>query len=67
MFHDDIEHVLGYSILADAGVAVLAFASLEPDAAASARNWLVASATIKTALAAWAAVIRVDIWRSPAG
>jgi hypothetical protein len=58
MFHDDVEHVLGYSILADAGVAVLAFASLEPGAAASARNWLVASATVKTALAGWAAVIR---------
>ena len=28
MLHDDIEHVLGYSILQDAGVAVLAFASL---------------------------------------
>lgn len=58
MFHDDIEHVLGYSILADAGVAVLAFASLEPAAAAAARDWLVASATVKTALAAWAAIIR---------
>jgi hypothetical protein len=58
MVHDDIEHVLGYSILQDAGVAVLAFASLEPEVAAAARNWLVASATIKTALAAWAAVVR---------
>lgn len=58
MFHDDIEHVLGYSILADAGVGVLAFASLEPEAAAAARNWLVASASVKTALAAWAAVVR---------
>jgi formate hydrogenlyase subunit 3/multisubunit Na+/H+ antiporter MnhD subunit len=58
MFHDDIEHVLGYSILADAGVAVLAFASLEPEAAAAARNWLVASATVKTAFAAWAGVVR---------
>jgi formate hydrogenlyase subunit 3/multisubunit Na+/H+ antiporter MnhD subunit len=58
MVHDDIEHVLGYSILQDAGVAVLAFASLEPEAVAAARNWLVASATIKTALAAWAAVVR---------
>jgi formate hydrogenlyase subunit 3/multisubunit Na+/H+ antiporter MnhD subunit len=58
MLHDDIEHVLGYSILADAGVGVLAFASLEPAAAAAARDWLVASATVKTALAAWAAVIR---------
>jgi formate hydrogenlyase subunit 3/multisubunit Na+/H+ antiporter MnhD subunit len=58
MVHDDVEHVLGYSILQDAGVAVLAFASLEPDVVAAARNWLVASATIKTALAAWAAVVR---------
>ena len=58
MVHDDIEHVLGYSILQDAGVAVLAFASLEPEAVAAARNWLVASATVKTALAAWAAVVR---------
>jgi multicomponent Na+:H+ antiporter subunit A len=58
MFHDDIEHILGYSILADAGVAVLAFASLEPEAAAAARDWLVASATVKTALAGWAAVVR---------
>jgi NADH:ubiquinone oxidoreductase subunit 2 (subunit N) len=58
MFHDDIEHVLGYSILQDAGIAVLAFASLEPAAEAAARDWLVASATIKTALAAWAAVVR---------
>jgi NADH:ubiquinone oxidoreductase subunit 5 (subunit L)/multisubunit Na+/H+ antiporter MnhA subunit len=58
MFHDDIEHVLGYSILADAGVAILAFASLEPEAAAAARNWLVASASVKTALAAWAAIVR---------
>ncbi|HJP87807.1 MAG TPA: proton-conducting transporter membrane subunit [Candidatus Limnocylindrales bacterium] len=58
MFHDDIEHVLGYSIVADAGVAVLAFASLEPAAAAAARNWLVASATVKTAFAAWCGVVR---------
>jgi len=58
MVHDDVEHVLGYSILADAGVAVLAFASLDPGVVAAARNWLVASATVKTALAAWAAVVR---------
>jgi len=58
MVHDDIEHVLGYSILQDFGIALLAFASLAPDAAAAARDWLVASATIKTAFAAWAAVVR---------
>jgi NADH-quinone oxidoreductase subunit N len=58
MVHDDVEHVLGYSILQDAGVAVLAFASLDPGVVAAARNWLVASATVKTALAAWASVVR---------
>jgi hypothetical protein len=58
MVHDDIEHVLGYSILQDAGIAVLAFASLEPEVAAAARNWLIASAMVKTAFAAWAAIIR---------
>jgi hypothetical protein len=58
MVHDDVEHVLGYSILQDAGIAVLAFASLDPTVVAAARNWLVASATVKTALAAWAAVLR---------
>lgn len=58
MVHDDIEHVLGYSILQDAGIAVLAFASLQPEAAAAARDWLVASATVKTAFAGWAAVVR---------
>jgi formate hydrogenlyase subunit 3/multisubunit Na+/H+ antiporter MnhD subunit len=58
MVHDDVEHVLGYSILQDAGVAVLAFASLDPGVVAAARNWLVASATVKTAFAAWASVVR---------
>jgi hypothetical protein len=58
MVHDDVEHVLGYSILQDAGIAVLAFASLNPEVVAAARNWLVASATVKTALAAWASVVR---------
>jgi NADH-quinone oxidoreductase subunit N len=63
MVHDDVEHVLGYSILQDAGVAVLAFASLDPGVVAAARNWLVASATVKTALAAWASVVRTTYGR----
>jgi hypothetical protein len=56
--HDDIEHVLGYSILQDAGVAIFAFASLRPEAGAAARDWLLASAALKTALAGWVAAIR---------
>lgn len=58
MIHDDLEHVLGYSILQDAGVAVLAFATLDTEAVAAARTWLVASAATKTAFAAWVAVTR---------
>jgi formate hydrogenlyase subunit 3/multisubunit Na+/H+ antiporter MnhD subunit len=56
--HDDVEHVLGYSILQDMGLAVLAFASLHTEAADAARNWLIASAMLKTALAAWVAAAR---------
>lgn len=60
LIHDDVEHILGYSILQDAGVAVLAFATLGTEEVAAARTWLVASATAKTALAAWAAVTRAS-------
>jgi formate hydrogenlyase subunit 3/multisubunit Na+/H+ antiporter MnhD subunit len=56
--HDDVEHVLGYSILQDMGLAALAFASLHTEAADAARNWLIASAMLKTALAAWVAAAR---------
>jgi len=58
MLHDDVEHVLGYSILQDMGLAVLAFASLHTEAADAARNWLIASAMLKTAFAAWVAAAR---------
>jgi formate hydrogenlyase subunit 3/multisubunit Na+/H+ antiporter MnhD subunit len=58
MVHDDVEHVLGYSIVQDAAIAMLAFASLGTDVAAAARSWLIASAAVKTAFAAWAAVVR---------
>jgi Proton-conducting membrane transporter len=58
LVHDDIEHVLGYSILQDAGVAALVFASLDTTAAAAARDWLVAGAAVKTAFAGWVTVTR---------
>jgi NADH-quinone oxidoreductase subunit N len=58
MLHDDLEHILGYSILQDAGVAVLAFASLHTEAAEAARDWIIATAAIKTALAAWVSAMR---------
>ena len=58
LLHDDVEHVLGYSILQDVGLAVFAFASLRPEVGAAARDWLLASAAVKTALAGWVAAIR---------
>ena len=59
MVHDDIEHVLGYSILQDAGGRGPRLRlARSAEVAAAARNWLVASATVKTALAAWASVVR---------
>jgi len=58
MVHDDLEHVLGYSMLQDGGVAILAFASLHTQAADAAHDWLLASAMLKSAFAAWVAVMR---------
>ena len=56
--HDDVEHVLGYSLVQDAGVALLAFAWLSPAALPAARDWVIAAAAVKAALAAWVATAR---------
>ena len=58
LIHDDIDHVVGYSIVADAGVVLFAFASLDPAAAGPLATWALAYATVKTGLAAWASAIR---------
>ena len=58
ILHDDLEHVLGYSIVQDAGVVLLAFATLQPDGSPAARDWLVASAALTSALAGWIAISR---------
>ena len=58
LLHDDLEHILGYSILQDAGIAILAFASLHTEAVDAARDWLIATAALKTALAVWVSAMR---------
>ncbi|HYL40104.1 MAG TPA: proton-conducting transporter membrane subunit, partial [Candidatus Binatus sp.] len=62
ILHDDLEHVLGYSVIQTAGVALLAFASLGPSAnqatGQAAADWLVATAAVLSAMAAWIAVAR---------
>lgn len=59
---DDLEHVLGYAIVSDAGVIVLALAVLEPTAGAPARTWILAFIVGRSAFAAWAAGIRTGLW-----
>jgi formate hydrogenlyase subunit 3/multisubunit Na+/H+ antiporter MnhD subunit len=55
--NDDIEHVVGYSMIADGGVALMGLAVLDPEAWAATRTWLLAVVVTKTAFAAWAAAL----------
>jgi hypothetical protein len=59
---DDIEHIVGYSIVGDAGVIILALAALSPEAWAPARTWILAFVVARSAFAAWAAGIRAGFW-----
>jgi NADH:ubiquinone oxidoreductase subunit 5 (subunit L)/multisubunit Na+/H+ antiporter MnhA subunit len=59
---DDLEHVVGYSIVGDAGVVILALAALDPAAWAPARIWVLAFVVAKGAFAAWAGGIRTAFW-----
>jgi NADH-quinone oxidoreductase subunit N len=54
ILHEDLDRIVAYSIIADAGVVLLALASLDPAAWGPARTWLLAFVVSKTALAAWA-------------
>jgi len=59
LVQDDIEHVVGYSIVGDAGVAMLALVALDPDAWAPARTWILVLVVARSAFAAWAAGLRM--------
>jgi len=58
LIQDDIEHVVGYAIVGDAGVVMLAIAALDPAAWAPARTWILAFVVARSAFAAWAAATR---------
>ena len=58
LIQDDIEHVVGYAIIGDAGVILLAVAALDPAAWAPARTWILAFVVARSAFAAWAAATR---------
>jgi hypothetical protein len=57
---DDIEHIVGYSIIGDAGVVLLAVAALDPEAWAPARTWILALIVARGAFAAWASATRTQ-------
>ena len=55
---DDVEHVVGYSIVQDAGFVLLALASLDPAAGEPTRTWILAFVLSKSAFAGWAVAVR---------
>jgi NADH:ubiquinone oxidoreductase subunit 2 (subunit N) len=55
---DDLEHVVGYSVVQDAGFVLLGLSIAGPAAHEPARAWLLILIAAKTAFAAWATVIR---------
>ncbi len=59
---DDIEHVVGYAIVGDAGVVMLGLAALSPDAWAPARTWILVFVVARSAFAAWAAATRTTFF-----
>jgi multicomponent Na+:H+ antiporter subunit D len=57
MLHDEIEEIVVYSIVQDAGFILLALTSRSDDAAGPARLWLLVFVIAKSALVAWAAAV----------
>src|SRR6185312_15153847 len=64
---DDLEHVLGYSIVGDAGVIILALAIIGPDALEPGRLWILAFIVARGAFAVWAAGIRAGFFTGRVG
>ena len=58
MIQDDLEHVVGYTIIADAGIAILGLAALDPAAWEPARTWVIVFVVVRSAFAAWAVALR---------
>ena len=59
LVQDDLEHVVGYSIVGDAGIVILALAVLDPAAWAPSRIWVMTFVVGRAAFGAWAAGVGV--------
>lgn len=58
LLQDDLDRVVAYTIVLDAGVVLLGFAALEPAGREAVRAWLVPFVASRTALIAWAIAFR---------
>jgi NADH-quinone oxidoreductase subunit N len=58
LVQDEVAHVVAYTIVADAGLALLALAALDPAARDAARGWLLVFAATRTALIGWTIAFR---------
>src|SRR5262249_60792544 len=54
---DDLEHVVGYTIVADAGFVVLGIGVLDPAIWEPVRTWILVLVAARSALAAWAVAL----------
>ena len=59
LVQDDLEHVVGYAIVGDAGVALLALVALDGQAWGPAHLWILVMIVTRSAFAAWAGGLRV--------
>jgi NADH-quinone oxidoreductase subunit N len=64
LVHDELEEIVAYSIVADAGFVLLAMAARTDAAAEPARLWLLVFIAAKTGLVAWAAAVSRDFGTS---
>ena len=64
---DDIEHVVGYSVIQDAGFVLLALAVFDPQIWEPARTWLLIYVVTKSAFAGWALAMRASFETSRIG
>jgi NADH:ubiquinone oxidoreductase subunit 2 (subunit N) len=62
--HDDLEHVVGYSLVSDIGVVLLAVAASDGAAWGPVRLWILAYVVARSAFAGWAVVVRATFGTS---
>ena len=58
LIQDEVEHVVAYTIVADAGIVLLGLAALDPGARDAARAWVLVFATTRTAAIGWTIAFR---------